>query len=99
MTQELKTALDSLADLNSPDRTWVSLEAADLVMKEELRAQIRNETLEEAAAIADYWGSGQWKVKHEKKKRFDLQETQAVCNTTGRGIAEDIRALKTAEGK
>lgn len=96
MTQELKTALDSLADEKDIHvRAWKALDANVEAMK----AELRNEILEEAAAIADYWGSGQWKVKHEKKKRFDLQEMQAVCNTTGRGIAADIRALKTEAGK
>jgi hypothetical protein len=52
--------------------------------------------LEEAAKVADYWGSGNWKVKQEKRRRFDLHDLQFHTNSTGRAIAQDIRALLKA---
>jgi hypothetical protein len=53
--------------------------------------------LEEAAKAADEWGSGKWRVKSDKRVRFSLQDMQTQTNTTGRGIAEDIRALKSTK--
>jgi hypothetical protein len=48
---------------------------------------------ERCAKIADYWGAGNWKAQDGGRSRFSLQDLQATCNTTGRGIAEDIRNL------
>jgi hypothetical protein len=46
---------------------------------------------ERCAGIADYWSAGKWTVQPNGRVRFSAQDLQATCNTTGRGIAEDIR--------
>jgi hypothetical protein len=46
---------------------------------------------ERCAKIADEWGKGKWRVEEKTRSRFSLQDLQTRVNTTGRGIAEDIR--------
>jgi hypothetical protein len=54
--------------------------------------------LEDAAEIADKWGSGKWQVESRNgRSRFTLRDLQAQTNTTGRAIAEDIRALSPSK--
>lgn len=52
---------------------------------------IRPNTIEACAKVADEWGKGKWQVETKGRKRFDINDMQAAVNTTGRGIAEDIR--------
>ncbi len=60
---------------------------------------VRLAVIEECAKVADYWGEGKWKVKPKGRVRFSVYDMQASVNTTGRGIAEDIRALASASGE
>jgi hypothetical protein len=55
-----------------------------------------NAGLEEAAKLADKWGRGDWQLQEQKRKRFEHRDLQTHINCTGRGIAEDIRALKSS---
>ena len=61
-----------------------------------LKAEDRDAALEESAKIADYWGGGNWLYNANGRKRFTERDMQTLLNTTGRAIAEDIRALKTS---
>jgi hypothetical protein len=62
-------------------------------------AVIRAGAVEECAKVADEWGNGKWKVQPKGRVRFSVYDMQASVNTSGRGIAEDIRDLKSAPNK
>jgi hypothetical protein len=78
---------------------WETLQEAEwfrdmvCIAFDNLASAVRLAVIEECAKVADYWGAGHWKVKSERA-RFSLGDMQTQTNTTGRGIAEDIRALK-----
>ncbi len=56
-----------------------------------------DQAVEACAQKADYWGNGGFVVQEEPgRNRYNLRDLQAYTNVAGRGIAEDIRALKCA---
>lgn len=76
---------------------WVDLPPPRQKAEEAAAQAIRNAVIEECAEIADKWGKGDWRVQPEgKKSRYDLQDLQTYTNVAGRGIAEDIRSLKSS---
>ena len=64
---------------------------------EVIASAVWNEAVEACAKIADKWGRGEWKVEEKERSRFSIQDLQLRVNTTGRGIAEDIRSLKRSD--
>jgi hypothetical protein len=79
----------------------------DLVQQREVQASkqcdhpvaeesVADAIIEKCAQAADYWGGGNWLYNANGRKRFTERDMQTLINTTGRAIAEDIRALKAS---
>ena len=61
------------------------------LIAESIREAVTAEN-EECAKIADEWGRGRYRVEEPDRIRFNIYDLQTRVNTTGRGIAEDIRS-------
>lgn len=95
-------SLDEKLAVMANGALWNDDEAAVIISPEllgSLKAEWVSDAVaverEECAKIADYWGSGAWRVQHETRSRFSLHDMQSVNNHTGRAVAEDIRARTT----
>jgi len=59
----------------------------------------REDEREACAEIADEWGRGSWQVDpQDGRQRFEIHHLQQHVNSTGRGIAEDIRKRGDSDG-